>query len=358
MKIALVHDYLNQYGGAERVLQILCKMFPDAPVYTTLYDERATSGAFKGVDIRTSFLQRLPLVMRYHHTFSFLMPLAFEQFDFSDYDVVLSVSSSFGKGIITKPSTKHVCYCLTPPRYLWDDAHRYVSEFGYPWIVKKIIPPILSYLRIWDREASLRVDHFAAISHFVKERIAKYYGRTADVIYPPVDLDMFHIAGPAHDYFLMVGRLVTYKKFDLAIKVFNELGWSLKIVGTGVNMKHLQKMANSNIEFLGAVDDQKLADLYAHAQALIFPQEEDFGIVPLEAMASGRPVIAYRGGGAVETIIEGKTGMFFDEQTPESLRAVVESFNPDQFSPQDCRKRAGEFNIDVFLQKIKHFLAV
>ncbi len=356
MKIALVHDYLNQYGGAERVLEVMCKVFPDAPVYTTLYDEHATKGVFKGVDIRTSFLQRVPLVTRYHHAFSFLMPLAFEQFDFSQYDIVLSISSSFGKGIITKPGTHHICYCLTPPRYLWDDAHKYVHEFGYPWILKKFISPILSYLRIWDREASMRVDQFVAISHFVKDRIKKYYSKDAEVIYPPVDVTKFHIAETQGDYFLMVGRLVTYKKFDLAVKVFNDLGWPLKIVGTGVDKNRLRKMAKSNIEFLGIVDDKKLADLYAGAQALIFPQEEDFGIVPLEAMASGRPVIAYRGGGATETIQEGVTGVFFDEQTEISLKETLQKFDVTKFDAQVCRNQVMQFDVEIFKENIQRVL--
>ena len=352
MRIALVHDYLNQYGGAERVLEVLCQLFPGAPLYTALYDERATRGVFRVVDIRTSFLQRFPLVARYHHAFSFLMPLAFEQFDFSHYDIVLSVSSSFGKGIITKPHTKHICYCLTPPRYLWDDAQKYVSQFSYPRFVKRFLPPVLSYLRIWDKEASHRVDRFIAISAFVRQRIQKYYGRDSDVLYPPVDTSKFRIASSTHDYFLMVGRLVSYKRFDIAIRAFNELGWPLKIVGDGIEKKSLQKIANPNVEFLGPVGDDQLADLYAHAEALVFPQEEDFGIVPLEAMASGRPVIAYRGGGAVETVVEGVTGTFFNEQTESSLRQALEEFDPSDYSPEKCRARAAEFDTSIFRQRM------
>jgi glycosyltransferase involved in cell wall biosynthesis len=352
MRIALVHDYLNQYGGAERVLEVLCSMFPDAPIYTTLYDEHATRGVFRDRDIRTSFLQRMPLVKRYHHAFPFLMPIAVEQFDFSSFDIVFSVSHSFAKGIITKPATRHISYCLTPPRYLWDDSHRYVQEFQYPTIIKMLAPPLLSYLRVWDREASVRPDALIAISDFVRQRIAKYYHRDANVLYPPVDVSKFHIADTPHEYYLMVGRLVTYKKFDIAIQAFNKLGKQLKIVGTGVDEKRLRRMAALNIEFLGAVDDQRLADLYTHAQAIIFPQEEDFGIVPLEAMASGRPVIAYRGGGAVETVVENETGIFFDEQTPESLIAALSRFDPTLFHPAVCRARAGTFDIPVFKEHI------
>lgn len=353
MRIALVHDYLNQYGGAERVLEVLCRMFPDAPIYTTLYDEQATRGVFKGRDIRTSFLQKTPLVKRYHHAFPFLMPLAIEKFDLSSFDIVFSVSHSFAKGIITKPGIKHVSYCLTPPRYLWDDSHRYVQEFQYPTAIKVLAAPFLSYLRVWDREAAMRPDQLVAISNFVRERIAKYYRRDADVIYPPVDLSRFSVRDEVRDSYLMVGRLVTYKKFDLAIQAFNRLGWPLKIVGTGVDERRLKRMAKSNITFLGAVDDAHLADLYARSKAVIFPQEEDFGIVPLEAMASGRPVIAYRGGGAMETVVDGITGVFFDEQTPESLIAALERFDPNSYDSAACRARAEEFDVQVFCRKVQ-----
>ncbi len=352
MKIALIHDYLNQYGGAERVLQVLCEMFPRAPIYTVLYDPQATRGVFERREIRTSFLQNLPGSRRYHHALSFLMPLAVEQFDLSAFDVVFSISHSFAKGIITKPDTNHVCYCLTPPRYLWDDSHKYVQEFQYSSFIKKIVPPFLSYLRIWDRGASLRSDKIIGISNFVKERILKYYGRNAQVIYPPIDIERFSIASWVDDYFLMVGRLVTYKKFDLAVRVFNNLGWPLKIIGIGVELERLKKMARPNIQFLGQVDDAQLAHLYSHARALVFPQEEDFGLVPLEAMASGRPIVAYRGGGALETIVEGKTGVFFDEQNEESLELALKNFDHTYFNPEDCRDRAREFDVSIFREKI------
>lgn len=356
MKIALVHDYLNQYGGAERVLEVLCRMFPDAPIYTTLYSEQATNGVFCKRDIRFSFLQNIPFVKRYHHAFPFLMPLAVERFDFSEFDVVLSVSHSFAKGVITKPSTKHVSYCLTPPRYLWDDSHRYVQEFQYPAIIKAFALPFLSYLRVWDREASVRPDAMIAISDFVRQRIAKYYHRDVPVLYPPVDVSQFRIMNGYHDYYLMVGRLVTYKKFDLAINAFNKLEWPLKIVGAGMDEKRLRRMAGKNIEFLGAVTDAQLANLYGHAKALVFPQEEDFGIAPLESMASGRPVIAYRGGGATETVIDGETGVFFDEQTPESLISALEKFDPSAYKTTTCRAQAEKFDIPRFCDSVLAFL--
>lgn len=356
MKIAFVHDYLNQYGGAERVLQVLCDMFPHAPIYTTLYDEKATRGVFANRVIRTSFLQHVPLARRYHHVFSLLMPLAVEQLDTSSFDVVLSVSSSFAKGIITNPSTRHICYCLTPPRYLWDDSHKYIQEFRYPGFVKKILPPFLSYLRIWDRQASLRPDEIIAISEFVQQRISKYYRRDSQILYPPVDTTRFTVSKDPGRYFLMVGRLVSYKKFDLAIRVFNRLGLPLKIAGTGIEHQRLAKLAGPNVELLGQVDDEHLAELYKNARAIVFPQEEDFGIVPLEAMASGRPVIAYRGGGALETVIDGTTGIFFNEQTEESLEAALARFEGMEFTADVCREQAEKFDVEVFRTKIQAVL--
>lgn len=352
MKIAFVHEYLNQFGGAERMLLSLCAIFPDAPIYTLFYDKNATGEVFEGREIRTSFLQRFPFVKKYHRGFPLLMPLAIEQFDFSDFDVVISISASFAKGVVTKPHTKHICICLTPPRFLWDDSHKFVEEFGYSRLIKNILPPFISYLRVWDREASYRVDEFWAISEFIKERIRKYYSKNSDIIYPPVDVSKFYISSDLGDYFLMAGRLVAYKRFDLGIKAFNKLGFPLKVVGIGPELKKLKKMAKDNIEFLELVSDDRLAELYSKTQALILPQEEDFGIVPLEAMASGRPVIAFRSGGAVETIAEGKTGVFFNEQTVDSLAYAVKSFDVNKFNSTFCRSQAEKFDVGVFRDRI------
>ncbi len=356
MRIAFVHEYLNQFGGAERVLQVLSSFFPDAPIYTLFYDAEATGRVFEGKEIRTSFLQRAPFIKRYHRIFPLFMSIAIEQFDFSDFDVVISISSSFAKGVITKPTTEHICYCLTPPRFLWDDSQKFMEDFSYPRFIKNIFPPLITYLRLWDREASFRVDKFVSISNFVKERVKKYYLQDSDVIYSPVNTDKFYISPDVGDYFFMAGRHVSYKKFDLAIKVFNQLGWNLKIAGVGPETDRLKKLASNNIEFLGLVSDEKLASLYSHARALIFPQEEDFGIIPLESMASGRPVIAYRGGGSTETIIEGETGVFFDEQTIESLAHVVSNFNFEKFDPNKCRRQAEKFSIEVFKNNISKLL--
>jgi len=358
----LVHDYLNQYGGAERVLEALCEAFPDAPIYTLIYDEAATGHAFRGREIYTSFIQKIPFSRKHHRVFPLLMPIAIEQFDFSYFDVVLSVSASFAKGIVTKPSTRHINYCLTPTRFLWDDSHHYIDEFKYPWPIKKLVPFFITYLRLWDKEAALRVDKFISISSFVKARVKKYYHNDSDVIYPPVDVTKYKISNRIEDYFLMVGRLVSYKQFDLAIKVFNAIGKKLKIVGDGPERKRLEKMARKNIEFIGLVSDYRMPEFYSHAQAIIFPQEEDFGIVPLEAMASGRPVIAYRGGGALETVIDPAeavargagcpTGVFFDEQTEICLAQAIGQYYQTDWNPEEIRKHTLKFDKEVFKKHI------
>jgi glycosyltransferase involved in cell wall biosynthesis len=357
MRVAFVHEYLNQFGGAERTLAVLAEMFPTAPIYTLLYDEQATRGLFKNRLIQTSFLQKFPGAVRHHEWYPMLMPLAIEQFDFSAFDVVISVSASFAKGIVTKPQARHVCYCLTPPRFLWDNSQQFGKDFGFPPVIRFASQPLISYLRLWDHSASDRVDEFWRISDFVGERIQKYYGQPSTLLYPPVDTLAFRLASSApRDYYLMAGRLVSYKKFDVAIKAFNELELPLKIIGTGPEAGRLKRLAGPNIEFLGSVSDQELARRYQEARALIFPQEEDFGIVPLEAMASGRPVIAYRGGGARETVVEGKTGIFFDTQTPEAIIDAVQRFSEQKFSPKICRARAEEFSVDKFKKNVFKYL--
>ncbi len=356
MKIALVHDYLNQYGGAERVLEACCELFPDAPIYTLLYDVQGTRNAFAHREIHTSFLQTLPFASRYHRILPPLMPLATEQLDLSAYDIILSNSSSFSKGVITKPHAIHINYCSTPTRFLWDDSQRYLAEaVPSPWL-RILIAPFLTYLRIWDVQASARVDYFVANSHFVKKRIARYYHRDAEVIHPPVDAERFYISDTIDDYFLMVGRLVHYKRFDLAIQVFNAIEKPLTIVGDGPDRARLEAMAGPTIKFLGWVEDRALPRLYSRAQAFIFPQEEDFGIVALEAMASGRPVIAYRGGGALETVQEGYTGVFFDDQSEISLALAVGQMAHMQFNPNDIREHALTFDTRAFKNKLMAYI--
>jgi len=366
MRIALVHDYLNQYGGAEKVLQSFMEIYPDAPIYTLIYDykvfQKYGTNPFLNKKIYTSFLQKVPFAKSYHRIFPPLMPLAVENLDLSDYDIVLSDSASFAKGIITKPKTLHISYCLTPPRYAWDDSHKYIKEFGFSSIIKKFIPFFMNYIRLWDKEAALRVDKFICDSHFVAQRIKKYYKRKAKVIYPPVETEIFKMMKPNNKnkkekpYFLMVGRLLTYKRFDVAIEAFNKLGLTLKIVGNGPERKRLKKVAKNNIQFLGELQNDKLNYYYQNCRALIFPQEEDFGIVALEAMACGKPVIAYQGGGALESVEEGETGVFFDEQTSNSLIKAVKNFELEKFNSKKIRKHALKFSEKRFKKKIKDFV--
>jgi len=350
MKIALVHDYLNQYGGAERVLEAFTEIYPKAPIFTLIHDKRF----FPEKKIFTSFLQKTPFAKKHHRYFPPLMPLAVEKFDLSDYDVVLSDTASFAKGVITKPETLHICYCHTPTRYVWDDSHKYIREFSMPKIAKFFIPFFMNYIRLWDREAAHRVDKFLCNSKFIGSRIKKYYKRDAQVIYPPVDVNRFIPKGKVSNYFLMIGRLLPYKRFDLGIEAFNKLGMPLKIIGSGPEKKKLQKLANPNIEFLPEVDD--LEKYYQSCQALIFPQEEDFGLVAVEAMACGRPVIAFKGGGALETVKEDKTGIFFNEQTVDSLIKAVRNFNANKFNSKVIRSHALKFDKEIFKKKIENFI--
>ncbi len=356
MKIALVHDYLVQYGGAERVLECFTELFPEATIYTLVYSQKLMRGKFSEKRIKTSFVQKIPLAKKKHRIFPLFMTIGIEQFDFSDYDVVLSDSSSYAKGIITNPSTLHICYMHTPMRYAWDDCQKYVNDFYFPNIIKKMIPFVMNYIRLWDKVSADRPDKIIANSRFVAKRIKKYYRREATIIHPPVNIDNFQIIKKQEPYFLMVGRLIAYKRFDISIKAFNQLGLKLKVIGRGPELKRLKKMAGSNIEFLGRVPDDKLADYYARCQAFIFPQEEDFGIVAIEAMASGRPLIAYRGGDIVEHMEEGKMGIYFDNQEVSDIVEAVKKFQQQNFNPEYIKKQTLKFDKREFKAKIKEYI--
>lgn len=352
MRVALVHDHLTQYGGAERVLEALQAIWPDAPTYTLHYDPAAIGQTFAHKKIRTSFLERLPLANRLFRWFLPLMPLATESYDLSGFDVVISNSSAFSKGVITGPNVIHICYCHTPTRYLWSDSDSYVNELRAPGIVKAGLPFLLHCLRTWDQLAANRVDHFVANSHTVERRIQKYYRRPSQVVYPPVDTDRFAISAAPKTYYLAGGRLVAYKRFDLIVEAFNKLGKPLKIFGSGPELAELQSKAGPNIEFVGRVSDDERARLFANAIAFINPQEEDFGITPVESMAAGRPVIAYRRGGALETVVDGVTGVLFAEQTSEALAKVIADFDETRFDPVKIRAHAEQFTTSVFRKKI------
>ncbi len=367
MKIALVHDHLAQDGGAERVLRVLADMFPSAPIYTLLYDQQKTLNAYPGRRIEASIIQKMPGGVKHYQWYLMFMPLAVEFFDLREYDLVISDTSSFAKGVITSPTTTHICYCHTPTRYLWSDAHQYINELKYNRWIKKIISLMLTRLRLWDRAAADRVDYFIANSKIVQKRITKYYSRDSVVIYPPVEVDNFSIApsDPAErpdKYFLIGCRLAPYKRVDIVVEAFKELGgeYRLKVFGDGVDLKRLQKIAGgaSNIEFLGRVSDDDKAELYRHCLAFINPQEEDFGITAVEAMASGRPVIAYQKGGALETVEENVSGIFFSQQTKEGIISAVQDFMSkiNIFNPERIRERALRFSVDNFKRGIDEFI--
>lgn len=348
MRIALVHDHLTQLGGAERVLEVLQSLWPKAPTYTLLYDKKAMNVVFGHKDIRTSFLQRIPGSLRLMRWLLPLMPIATEQYNLDEYDVVVSSVSGFAKGIITNPNALHVCYCHTPTRYLWSDATSYVSELKAPKFVKAILPIMQSVLRTWDHLAASRVDLFVANSETVRQRIKKYYGKESIVIHPPVDTSKFTISTAPKTAYLVGGRLVSYKRYDLVITAFNKLGIPLIVFGNGPEEKKLRAMAGKNITFVGRVTDAERARLFANAIAFINPHEEDFGLTPVESMASGRPVIAYKKGGALETVIDGVTGIFFDEQSWEALADTVLHFDEKRFNPTTIKAHAEQFSLERF----------
>jgi glycosyltransferase involved in cell wall biosynthesis len=358
MKIALVHDYLIQDGGAERVLQAFREIWPDAPIYALLHDPARMGDRFYGSEVRTSFLQKIPFALEHYKWLMPLMPAATERYDLSAFDVVLSSTSAFAKGVFTRADALHICYCHTPTRYLWSDTHSYIDELAVPGVIKRIMPLILSRIRTWDRLAADRVDRFIANSETVRGRIRKYYRHPSDVIHPPVDTKRFRIAEPENvgSYFVAGGRLVAYKRFDIVVRAFTKLGIPLKIFGEGPMLEALRRDAGPSIEFLGRISELKKAELYSRAQAYLHPQEEDFGITAVEAMASGTPVIAYRKGGAQETVLDGITGTFIEEQTWEELANAIIRFDRGTFDPQRIRAHALRYDVMAFKKRISDYV--
>ncbi|ACL24086.1 glycosyltransferase [Chloroflexus aggregans] len=354
MRVALVHDYLNQYGGAERVLEALHELFPTAPIYTSIFDPTAMPVVYRQWDIRTSFMQRLPAWRTQFRRYVALYPTAFEQFDLSSYDLIISSSSAFAKGIIPRPGALHICYCHTPMRFAWrtDD---YVAREQINGLQAKLLPFLLNYLRIWDTVSANRVDLFVANSREVAGRIARYYRRPAMVIPPPVDLPSYAPRQP-EEFYLAGGRLIPYKRLELAIEAFNHLRLPLKIFGDGRDRARLERMAGPNIEFLGWVDEATRLDLFARCRAFIFPGEEDFGITPLEVLAMGRPVIAYAAGGALETLIDGVTGRFFYQPTAAALATAVALSRTDYIDPLVLRRHAEQFSRPRFLAAMRNLI--
>lgn len=357
MKVAIIHDFLTQYGGAERVLQAFLEIYPEARVFTLIYDKKKLGSHFSKYDIQASPLQNMPLAVKKYKWYLASMPAAIESFDLTGYDLIISSSSAFAKGIINPGQALNICYCYTPTRYLWSDSHFYLQTAKIPWPASKFIGGVLTRLRMWDYLAAQRPDYMLAISQEVKKRISHYYHRDSEVIYPFVNSAHFAISNQISDYYLIAGRMVPYKRNDIVIRAFNDLGLPLKVVGDGYGLSELKKIAKSpKIEFLGRVNEAQLKKYLANCRALIFPAAEDFGIVPLEAMASGRPIIAYRAGGALETIKEGITGTFFDQQTPQCLADAIRKFNPERYHSIGIRQHALKFDISVFKNKIQQYI--
>src|SRR5215469_13552477 len=357
MKVALVHDYLNQMGGAERVVLALHDIFPDAPIYTSIYDPWRVDAAFRSMDIRTTFMQKLPFVKKHHQPYLPLYPFAMERLDLRGYDLVLSSSSAFGKGVVTRPETMHICYCHTPMRWCWN-YDEYVEREHLGRISRSILPFLITGLRVWDQTSAARVYYFFANSPVVADRHQKYYPRDAGVIPPPVEASHF-VFDPTiepEDYFLIVSRLMPYKRIDLAIEACNRLQLPLVIIGGGRDDNRLKSMAGPTIRLMGRLTDDKVLHYYTHCRAFILPGEEDFGITPLEAQASGRPVIAYGAGGALASVIDEVTGAFFHEQTVESLAATLATFDERKYDPQTIRNHALEFDKPRFHRRVLQFI--
>ena len=355
MKIALVHDYLSQDGGAERVLRAFHELWPEAPIFV-LFAQKGKVAGFDRAKIKESFLALLPFGRTKYQWYLPLMPLAVEKYQLHEFDIVLSSTSAFAKGVLTRPGALHISYCHTPTRYLWTDTHEYIADLSYNRIIKALLPPLLHRLRLWDKMSVDRVDHFIANSDTVRARIQKYYRRDSDIIYPPVATSNFFVSPEVGDYYVTGGRMVPYKRFDLVVRVFNRLGWKLKVFGDGPALEDLKKIAKSNIEFVGRVNDADKAILMSGARAFIHPQVEDLGITALEAMAAGRPVIAYGVGGATETVIPQKTGLLFHEQNWESLYEILRDFDYTAWNPQSIRDWAERFDENRFKDLIKQYV--
>lgn len=341
------------------MLLALHKIFPNADLYTSVYNPEKAPWA-KVFNVKTSFLQNFPLAKSSHQLYATLMPIVFESLNFDGYDLVISVTSESAKGVITKPETLHICYCLTPNRYLWSS---YDDYFRNP-LLRFISKPAVSYLRMWDKISSQRPDKFIAISTAVKDRIKKYYGRDSEVIYPPLQFPINNqkstIKNQNMGYFLVVSRLerISYKKIDVAIEACSKLKLPLKIVGTGSGEKKLRKIAGPTVEFLGQLTDEKLSYYYKNCRALLFPGIEDFGLVMVEAQAFGKPVIAFRGGGALDIVKEGLTGEFFDRQTSEALEKVLVKFKDSGYNSKLCRENAQRFSFEKFEEELTRFIGI
>jgi glycosyltransferase involved in cell wall biosynthesis len=355
MNIAIVHDYFIQLGGAEKVAEELYRMFPESSLFATVALPDCLPPRLADVPIRTSWMQKLPRMKERFRFYFPLYPLGVSALDLSDYDLVISSSSAYAKGVRTRHDAIHVCYCHTPTRWIWN-YQDYSRRESFGRVKHAVLPVLIECLKHWDRGASRQPDHFVANSQTVAERIQKTYQRSAQVIHPPIDIDRFRASSEREDYYVVLSRLVGYKRIDLAVRACTELGRNLLVLGDGPDRKVLEEMAGPTVKFFGRVSDADVEHYVSRCRALLFPGEEDFGMAPLEVAAAGRPTIAYRAGGAVETIVEGITGAFFDEQTPESLADVIERFEKMEWSPETLRLHAERFSTPVFQERLLEFL--
>jgi glycosyltransferase involved in cell wall biosynthesis len=356
LRVALVHDYLNQMGGAEQVLEVFHELFPTAPVYVSVYDRAAMPDSFRAMDIRTSFMQRISPKRSISYKLLPLFPVAFERFDLRGYDLVLSSTTTFAKGVLTRPGTCHVCYCNTPFRYLWMyQEYLHNERVGRP--LEAVLSALAVPLRVWDYAAAQRVDYFLAGSVNAARRIRKFYRREAEVLHSPVDAIGMPLGNGPGDYYLVAGRHQPYKRIDLAIAACNALQRRLVVTGAGPETARLKAMAGPTVEFTGHVERPALRALFAGCRALLWPGEEDYGIAPVEAQAAGRPVIALGRGGALETVIDGETGVYFREQSVRDLAAAMERAERTPFDPVAIRAHALQFDTSAFKEKLLAALA-
>lgn len=356
MKVAIVHYWLVGMRGGEKVVEGLCELFPEADVFTHVYFPQAISPRINAHRVRTSFISRLPQAAKRYKAYLPLMPMALEQLDLRGYDLIISSESGPSKGIIPPAGAVHVCYCHSPMRYLWNMFHDYRERSGY--LTRMLMPPISHYLRNWDALSATRVHAFAANSRNVARRLQTYYRRDATVIYPPVDVGAFEQVPDeaTADYFLMVGELVPYKRPDLAVEAFNRSGRKLVVIGGGEMLSKIKAQAGPTVTVLGPQPFDRLRHHYARCRALVFPGEEDFGIVPVEAMASGRPVVAFKKGGAMETVVDGVTGVFFDEQSVEAIIEACERCDRTDFATPAIIEHARSFGADRFANEMVAFI--
>jgi len=355
-RVALVHDWLTGMRGGEKCLEVLCELFPAAPIYTLLHVKGAMSPLIESREIHTSFIQRFPSVEEKYRMYLPFFPAAIESFDFSGFDLVVSTSHCVAKGAKPRRGALHLCYCFTPMRYVYEMYDEYFGKGQAGVVVRSAMAGVAPVLRWWDKRTSSRVDHFVAISEHVKKRIERHYRRDSDVIFPPVDTERFRVSARDEGYYLIVSALVPYKRVDLAVRAFNRIGAHLLIVGKGPDEEKLRGLAGPNVEFAGWKDDDELARLYGGAKALVFPGEEDFGIVPLEAMASGKPVVAFARGGALETVENGVTGVFFEEQNEAALEAAVNRMSSMRFDPKRINERALQFSRTKFKERLGGYI--